>query len=97
MDRDAFGRWLQAYFAAWVSNEPDDVAALFTEDATYVIGPFGDVGKARRDRPPWTSGAEDDVRYAYEVLAAEGETGIADERHGPVEVRDQRVEWTTSC
>jgi hypothetical protein len=30
MDVDAFEAWLDAYFAAWVSNDPDDVAALFT-------------------------------------------------------------------
>ena len=72
VDRDAFDRWLQAYFAAWVSNEPDDVAALFTEDATYAVGPFAVVGEGRDEIVRWwTSVAQEDVEYAYEVLGAE--------------------------
>jgi uncharacterized protein (TIGR02246 family) len=44
MDRAGFEGWLRRYFEAWVSNDPDDVAALFTEDALYWVGPF---------REPW--------------------------------------------
>jgi hypothetical protein len=35
MDLESFRNWLERYFAAWGSNEPDDVAALFAEDAEY--------------------------------------------------------------
>jgi len=95
VDREAFGRWLGAYFVAWVSNDPGDVAALFTEDATYAVGPFADVWEGRDEIVRWwTSVAQDDVEYAYEVLAAEGETGIA---HWNVKARSEgephRVEW----
>ena len=37
--------WLDGYHVAWQSNEPDDIRALFTEDATYAGGPF--------DPEPW--------------------------------------------
>jgi ketosteroid isomerase-like protein len=40
MDRGGFEDWLRRYFDAWVSNDPVDVAALFTEDALYWVGPF---------------------------------------------------------
>ena len=70
MDRDAFGGWLEAYFAAWVTNEPGDVAALFTENATYAVGPFADVWEGRDEIVRrWTSVAQEDVEYTYEVLS----------------------------
>jgi len=78
MRKDRFERWLDAYFLAWISNEPNDVAALFTEDATYSVGPFAEpwAGRAEIVRR-WISGAQQDVEYAYEILAVEGDTGIA--------------------
>lgn len=39
--------WLDGYRKAWTSNEPDDIRALFTEDATYAGSPF--------DTTPWVS------------------------------------------
>jgi ketosteroid isomerase-like protein len=32
-------RWVEAYQAAWISNDRDDVAALFTDDAVYEFRP----------------------------------------------------------
>ena len=89
MDRDAFGRWLEAYFAAWVSNEPDDVAALFTEDATYAVGPFADVWEGRDEIVRrWTSGAQEDVEYALRGPCRRGrDRHRALERQGPVRGR----------
>ena len=53
-------------------ERPDDVAALFTQDATYAVGPFADAWEGREEIVRrWTSGAQEDVEYAYEVLAAE--------------------------
>ena len=40
MDRTGFTAWLERYFAAWRSNDPTEVGALFTEDAVYASGPF---------------------------------------------------------
>jgi hypothetical protein len=45
-------RWVEAYERAWASNEPDDIRALFTEDARYFTAP---------DRAPWV-GVEAIVR-----------------------------------
>jgi len=42
---DIVQNWLDRYLVAWGSNDPDDIRALFTEDATYAGGPF--------DPEPW--------------------------------------------
>jgi hypothetical protein len=34
--------WMQAYERAWESNEPDDIRALFTENAVYKVVPWTD-------------------------------------------------------
>ena len=44
MDPQTVERWMQGYIKAWSSNDPDDIAALFTEDATYYTAPH---------RQPW--------------------------------------------
>lgn len=50
-------RWLDRYLIAWQSNDPDDIRALFTEDATYAGGPsirspgWGARGSSRAGSP----------------------------------------------
>ncbi len=34
--------WMNGYLRAWDSNSPDDIRALFTEDAEYHDAPFND-------------------------------------------------------
>ena len=40
MTRDDVQRWLDAYVAAWHSYDPDEIGALFAEDATYRYHPW---------------------------------------------------------
>ena len=35
MTRDDVDRWLERYVAAWKSNDPDEIGALFSADASY--------------------------------------------------------------
>jgi len=42
---DIVGTWLENYRIAWASNDPDDIRALFTDEATYAGGPY--------DPEPW--------------------------------------------
>ena len=35
-------QWMRAYLVAWASNEPEDIRALFTEDAGYRTEPYAD-------------------------------------------------------
>ena len=75
---EGFRDWLEGYFAAWVSNDPDDVAALFAEDAVYWIDPFRDPHRGRDQIvSAWVSEPQEDVAYAYEPLAVTGDVGIA--------------------
>lgn len=40
MTEEDLQRWLDRYVAAWRSYDPDEIAALFTEDATYAYKPW---------------------------------------------------------
>ena len=35
MDADSLRGWLDRYVRAWRTNDPEDIAGLFTDDATY--------------------------------------------------------------
>jgi hypothetical protein len=45
MDPTTLDAWMEGYLRAWRSNDPDDIGALFTEDARYYTAPF---------REPWS-------------------------------------------
>lgn len=40
MDVESAQDWLDRYVAAWLSYDPDDVAALFSEDIAYRYHPY---------------------------------------------------------
>jgi hypothetical protein len=89
---DTVRDWLDRYLVAWRSNEPDDIRALFTEDATYAGGPF--------DPEPWigregiVSGwldHRDEVgewKFEGSPLAFDGRTGFVE---GRTDYADGRV------
>lgn len=79
MDADAFEGWLGRYFAAWASNDPEEVASLFAEDAVYSYGPFRDRARGREEivRRWVQGGAQSSLRTWFEPLALEGERGVA--------------------
>ncbi len=79
MDREQVAEWVERYVRAWRTNEPDDIARLFAEDATYATGPFDQPWRgreaivagwlARKDEPgTWT--------FRSEVLATSPEGGV---------------------
>jgi ketosteroid isomerase-like protein len=98
MDRQEFDDWLRRYFEAWVSNDPDEVGAVFAEDAVYHVDPFsGPRMRGRREIVErWTSepDAQQDVRWSYEPLALAGDRGIAQWRvsFAPGGAADRRTE-----
>ena len=74
--REKAEAWVEHYLRAWESNAPDDIRALFTEDARYFTAP---------EREPWV-GAESIARgwldrkdepgtwsFRYEVLGTDGD------------------------
>jgi uncharacterized protein (TIGR02246 family) len=77
--KDEIKHWVDGYVAAWKSNNAQDIARLFTEDAFYSTGPFDEpwIGQqaiidgwvAIGDQPQdWT--------FDYEVVAADGDLGV---------------------
>lgn len=79
MDLHTFAGWLERYFAAWVSNDPDEVAALFSEDAEYSYGPFREAAHGRDEivRAWVDGGVPPGLRTRFEPLAIEGDRGVA--------------------
>ena len=47
MDRNDIEQWVEGYVKAWGSNDPQDIAALFTEDAAYYTAPHRDPWRGR--------------------------------------------------
>ena len=81
IDLAFLARWMDAYGAAWKSNERADVERLFAEDALYSFGPFREKDELRgRDRivETWVSdpGSQVDVEFEHEPLAVEGDRGV---------------------
>src|SRR6266581_6549576 len=64
MEADALARWVEAYRRAWESNDPDEIGALFADDARYFTEPFAE---------PWT-GRETIVRSWLERKDEVGDT-----------------------
>jgi uncharacterized protein (TIGR02246 family) len=78
VERAGFERWLDAYFHAWETNDADDVAALFTEDAVYQVDPFREPWRGRDEIVRWwVEGGANDVEHAYEVIAVDRDVGVA--------------------
>jgi uncharacterized protein (TIGR02246 family) len=84
MNRSDVEQWIAGYRQAWTTDDPDQIAALFTEDATYSPYPWP------RDRRPWT-GRDEIVakwtshgdskigwRFEHEILAVEGDTAVVE-------------------
>ena len=44
---DVVNEWMTAYRAAWESNDPAEVGALFAEDALYYNEPFTEPARGR--------------------------------------------------
>jgi hypothetical protein len=60
--------WVERYKRAWASNEPDDIRALFTTDATYAYRPSD--AKAPRGHDAivasWLEGRDGPGDYTFE-------------------------------
>jgi uncharacterized protein (TIGR02246 family) len=79
MNRSDVTDWVQRYVVAWNSNDPDDIRALFTEDAHYLTEPYADPWRGpdeilhgwldHKDEPGETD-------FAFEVIAIEDDLAI---------------------
>lgn len=79
MDRTALEGWLAGYRRAWTSDDPDEIAALFTADASYLPFPFGKPWQGRdRIVTKWIDRGDSSLPWSFEheILAVEGDTGV---------------------
>jgi uncharacterized protein (TIGR02246 family) len=72
---DAATAWVDGYVRAWRSNEPDDIAALFTDDARYLASPGGDAVVGRDAIVAWwleNADGPDDTTFSFHVIGVDG-------------------------
>jgi ketosteroid isomerase-like protein len=91
VDRNDVERWVDRYVEAWLTNDPGQIAALFTEDAAYYTAPYREPWRGRdaivagwmerNDEPNWD--------FRFEVQAVDGDfgfvRGVTTYGEGPVE------------
>jgi ketosteroid isomerase-like protein len=88
---DLLDKWMAAYRAAWESNDPSDIGALFTDDAVYYNEPFTDPSRGReaiisswlkrQDAPGSTTFTWSPLSVTDDVAIIQGETIYPDDRY----------------
>ena len=81
MDCEHVADWIAGYESAWRSAGTDALARLFTEDATYSMGPYeetrrglaeiGELWEAERQGP------DEGFTMTSELVAVDGDTAVA--------------------
>ncbi len=80
MEREAFENWLDSYGRAWMGRDPNAAVALYTDDATYQVTPFGEALRGRDEihtHWEWVARTEERIQFDYEVFAVIAENGVA--------------------
>ncbi len=80
MDRTRFQRWLDAYVTAWRSNDRATIEALFSEDARYFYGPYGEPVTGRAAiADSWLENPDNPSSWtaSYAPLAVDGDVLVA--------------------
>jgi uncharacterized protein (TIGR02246 family) len=75
-DLNFVSQWIDSYVNAWNTNEREDIARLFTEDAVYATEPY---------RPPWR-GSQEIVAKWLEHKDKPGETSF---EWQPISITDE--------
>ncbi len=80
MDRSSLGAWLDRYVEAWLSNDPEQIGALFTDDAEYRYHPFDQPVRGRDAIvASWLEEPDEPGtwRASYEPFAVDGDAAVA--------------------
>lgn len=94
MDRESLSAWIDLYERAWRTNEHDLLEDLFAPQATYRTAPYENPFRGSRAiAAMWKprSGPEAKFEMSHEVVAVEGDTGVARVK---VIYAEPRVEFT---
>lgn len=91
MSTDLLNKWMEGYIRAWNSNEPDDIGALFTDDATYYTAPYREPWRGRsaivagwldrKDQPGEASFTWQPLVVTGELTVVQGLTVYPDETY----------------
>ena len=79
LDEAAVRAWIDRYVVAWNSNDPDDIAGLFTDSSIYVTGPFDEPWRGREEIVRRWLDRKDipgDTTFQYEVVAISGSFAV---------------------
>ena len=77
--RQRYDVWVRAYMKAWESNDPEEIGALFTEDAKYFTTPYRKAWAGRQGIVDGWLGRKDQPgtwSFEYEVLIADDQLGV---------------------
>jgi len=81
LNPESLRAWLESYRLAWEGRDAEAVIRLFAEDATYQETPFSQPMRGREAiRQYWSRAVvtyQEQVRFAYEVLAITEVSAIA--------------------
>jgi hypothetical protein len=73
---DAVRSWMEKYIAAWTTNEPEDIRALFTEDAVYETRPHDKDARRGADQivDRWLADKDEpeDWTFEWSLLGTDG-------------------------
>ncbi|MEH1017744.1 nuclear transport factor 2 family protein [Micromonospora sp. CPCC 206060] len=99
VDREQVTDWLEAYELAWRSPGTETLATIFTEDASYLQGPYQTpvIGLPAIARM-WEDerdGPDEVFQMATEVVAVEGNTAVTrvEVRYGDPVHQEYRDMW----
>ena len=86
--RDELAAWILRYVRCWTSNAPDDIGALFADDARYFTAPFREPWEGRDTIvKQWLEHADEPGTWSFqfEILGVDGRVGFV---QGWTEYRD---------
>ena len=72
-------RWMAGYLKAWNSNDPDEIRALFDDDATYSPTPFSEPWRGREAIVAGWLDRKDDpgtFEFRYDVLCSTDDMAV---------------------
>jgi hypothetical protein len=99
MDRERLSNWLASYERAWRTPGVDDLAGLFTEDASYSTAPYESPHRGLEAiATMWEAerlGPDEEFQMSSEVIAVEGDTGVVriEVQYGPPKEKEYRDLW----
>lgn len=97
MTRDELETWLANYRKAWSSDDPADIAALFTENASYSPWPYSEPWRARDTIvAKWIERGDSKRPWSFEhrIVAVDGDLGVVEGLTAyPAHGQDQETEF----